>query len=1338
MKLSGIRAVLAVLLVLGAGSVGLASDRVRIETGVDRAVATLGVSGEGVIVAIMDRGIDWESNDFRNEDGTTRIAYIFDLYDDSGAADPNNPYGHGTVYTREQIDRALFGGARLATRDYVGHGTTTTGLAAGNGRNSTNRKHRGVAPKATIISVKLATEGPEEEDWWAGDELAFLGMEFVVDKARELGMPVVMLFNFGSIGGPTDGTSRVSRRIDAMVGPDHPGVVFDNGTGDDGVPSKTQNRAAAEVPNGGTLGLRFALDRGAGYLEVWYDRTEAFAVSIETPTGMFGPYPASQFEATGVGFRVFRYRGGDDFYGSANSKRLLRIDFDGAAGAGEYVLRLDHEASSAGSDIHFDASLNTPFGESGRFLNHVTPGSISDSATAFHNVAPNSYVIRTQWTDIDGVDRRLVGQGDVGELWTGSSIGPTVDGRIGVDVSAPGDRVITTYAPRFKWAAARWNLIVGGGGLYGLAGAVSAAAPIVTGIIALMLEVDPTLDAVTVKRILQETARADEFTGPIPNPLWGHGKVDAFEALMAVRRGSTGGTTRAPRPSGSIPAQTLAVARGATSLRVAQYFIDPDDDVLTYTARSSRIGVVTVAVSNSMVTLTPVAPGTVTVTVTARDPGGLSATQSFTVEMTAAGPPFSGTAFISPDILTTADPSGLTGVTYTGRGDRTIWDYRVLDWITVNTYLFKARIRGRNIEFQVNPEFGSVDAARAEVDTYALALGRLPAVLLSRAEKVHVNAGDPAHPDAAKRGRVPKVFGANYFDRSITMHTGNGQRLLRDGYLEEVLFHEGAHVSLQNHQDTPGWRAAQEADGEYISDYARDHPDSEDVAESLLLYFAMRYRPDRISTDHRAAIADTIPNRMEYFDGLALDWSPYTPAVSSPNQPSEDQIYYFPHLAVGAGWQTTLTYINYSPEEVTCQTEFLSGQGTPLMVSFPSLGSVDSRTDVLPPGGSVHEETDVGLSAALAVGWARATCSGPVKASLLFRQYDSAGVAVAEAGVNAAAAPATRFVTFAERAPGELGTGVAYANPSDTAAVVTFTARDETGRMLPSVKQTLMPNGHGAQNMAGLFPSSSFTGSLEITSTEPIVSLSLNAEAPPIFSSLPPGEPDAAAQGPTTYYFPHLAVGASWQTTLTYINDSPEEVTCETEFISDHGTPLLVSFPGQGTVMDRTDVLPAGGSVHEETDVELGAMLAPGWAKASCTRPVKASLLFRQYDSEGNPVAEAGVNAAAVAATRFVTFAEQAQGKTGTAVAYANPSETAAHVTFTAKDTAGQTLASVVRTVLPDGHDAHVMSRLFGFTSFSGSLEITSKVPIVSLSLNFEAAPVFSSLPPGEVEESAP
>ena len=219
-----------------------------------------------------------------------------------------------------------------------------------------------------------------------------------------------------------------------------------------------------------------------------------------------------------------------------------------------------------------------------------------------------------------------------------------------------------------------------------------------------------------------------------------------------------------------------------------------------------------------------------------------------------------------------------------------------------------------------------------------------------------------------------------------------------------------------------------------------------------------------------------------------------------------DQIYYFPHLTVGASWQTTITYINYSSQEVRCTTEFLSDQGTPLMVSFADKGTVPSRADVLLPGGSVHQETNVELNAPFAPGWARATCSGPVKASLLFRLHNSEGVPIAEGGVNATTVPATRFVTFAEQGEGQPGTGVAYANPSPTEAVITFTARDADGQMLASVDKNLSPNGHAAQNMAPLFALSSFTGSLEVTSTAPIVSLSINAEAAPVFSSLPPGD----------------------------------------------------------------------------------------------------------------------------------------------------------------------------------------------------------------------------------------
>ena len=92
-----------------------------------------------------------------------------------------------------------------------------------------------------------------------------------------------------------------------------------------------------------------------------------------------------------------------------------------------------------------------------------------------------------------------------------------------------------------------------------------------------------------------------------------------------------GGTNRAPQPTGSIPAQTLTVGGGATSVSVERYFTDPDGDALTYSAGSDGTGVVRASAAGSTVVLTPVAAGTATVTVTARDPDGASATQSIAV-----------------------------------------------------------------------------------------------------------------------------------------------------------------------------------------------------------------------------------------------------------------------------------------------------------------------------------------------------------------------------------------------------------------------------------------------------------------------------------------------------------------------------------------------------------------------------------------------------------------------------------------------------------------------------------------------------------------------------------
>ena len=232
-------------------------------------------------------------------------------------------------------------------------------------------------------------------------------------------------------------------------------------------------------------------------------------------------------------------------------------------------------------------------------------------------------------------------------------------------------------------------------------------------------------------------------------------------------------------------------------------------------------------------------------------------TLDFTLEHTGT-PPFAVTSD-SPRVIESSDPTRLGSITYAGRGERSVWDYRPETWITINAYLFDVRYAGQVVEFRVNPEFGSREAAQAEVEKFAHALGQVPAVLMPGIKDVAVHAG------------WARWSGGG---GSITVHT-----VWESRYIEEAFVHEGTHVTLDPaHRDSSRWRAAQEADGVFISNYARDNPDREDVAESFLAWFAVRYQSERLSAAKRVMILRTIPNRLLYFDGQGFDMSPYTPS----------------------------------------------------------------------------------------------------------------------------------------------------------------------------------------------------------------------------------------------------------------------------------------------------------------------------------------------------------------------------------------------------------------------------------------------------------------------------
>jgi len=228
----------------------------------------------------------------------------------------------------------------------------------------------------------------------------------------------------------------------------------------------------------------------------------------------------------------------------------------------------------------------------------------------------------------------------------------------------------------------------------------------------------------------------------------------------------------------------------------------------------------------------------------------------------AAEPPFFGTIFIDPDIITPATPTRFVSAPYAGQGMRVMFDRRANAFIGLNAYLFVATYSdGLQIEFQVNPEFGSVAAAEEQVAFYAPVIGRLPRALRVDVETSWIHRGD-------------QPFGGG--NNNLLIHTGAlAESYIAEGILEETLAHEAAHTSLDAMlAQSAAWLSAQQSDGEFISTYARDNPTTEDVAESFVPYLAVTCAGNRIDAEVAATIRTTIPGRIAVFDAAELDLAP--------------------------------------------------------------------------------------------------------------------------------------------------------------------------------------------------------------------------------------------------------------------------------------------------------------------------------------------------------------------------------------------------------------------------------------------------------------------------------
>lgn len=155
-----------------------------------------GLSGKGILIGVVDSGVDYRHPDFRREDGSSRIQK---LWDQSRNGTPPAGYVMGTEYTKEQIDQALGmseeEGRKLVPEvDYSGHGTSVLGIAAGNGRAS-GGVQRGIAYESELFVVKLGI--PRENSFPRTTEL-IQGIDYLAREAIERNQPMVINLSFGN------------------------------------------------------------------------------------------------------------------------------------------------------------------------------------------------------------------------------------------------------------------------------------------------------------------------------------------------------------------------------------------------------------------------------------------------------------------------------------------------------------------------------------------------------------------------------------------------------------------------------------------------------------------------------------------------------------------------------------------------------------------------------------------------------------------------------------------------------------------------------------------------------------------------------------------------------------------------------------------------------------------------------------------------------------------------------------------------------------------------------------------------------------------------------------
>lgn len=251
---------------------------------------TLNLQGTGVMIGFVDVGIDYQNPVFRNIDGSTRIAGIWDQTIQSGT--PPEGFAYGTEYRREQIDEALRSGNPLEivpSVDTNSHGTFVASIAAG-GVNE-GEQFIGAAPDATIAMVKLKpakqylkefyeihTDAPcyQEND-------IMLGITYLNQLATELELPLVLCFALGTNMGGHSAVSPMTGLLEIYSSLANRAVVI--GAGNEANERHHFLGRAENVNDVKTVEIRVATDVQGFCMELWTENPNIMAVTVVSPTG---------------------------------------------------------------------------------------------------------------------------------------------------------------------------------------------------------------------------------------------------------------------------------------------------------------------------------------------------------------------------------------------------------------------------------------------------------------------------------------------------------------------------------------------------------------------------------------------------------------------------------------------------------------------------------------------------------------------------------------------------------------------------------------------------------------------------------------------------------------------------------------------------------------------------------------------------------------------------------------------------------------------------------------------------------------------------------------------